>query len=228
MEKMIGIIGGIGPAATICFEQNIVERTDAEKDQEYIPMITLNDTRIPDRTAFILGESDDDPGPILVDDAKKLEHYGCTCIAMPCNTAHYFYSDVSKSVNIPVFNMLDETMKACEGMKKVGILATEGTLRSRIYEEYAKKHGVELVLPSDEDAKKVMEIIYNQVKAGKEIDIFGFRVLLKNLIDKGADSVILGCTELSVINRKYKLLDVVDPLDVLAVSIVKFCGKEVR
>ena len=228
MKDMIGIIGGIGPAATICFEQNILDRTTADKDQEYIPMITLNDTRIPDRTAYILGESDDNPGPILVDDAKKLEHYGCTCIGMPCNTAHYFYEDVAESVSIPVFNMLDETMKACEGMKKVGILATEGTLKSGIYEEYAKKHGVELILPTEEDAEKVMEIIYNQVKAGKEIDIFGFRVLLKNLLEAGCEGVILGCTELSVINRRYELHNVIDPLDALAVSLVKFCGKEVR
>ena len=226
--KEIGIIGGIGPAATICFEKLIIKRTVAERDQDYIPMATLNDTRIPDRTAYILGESDENPGTLMVQDAKRLEALGCDCIAMPCNTAHYFYDEIVANVNIPVFNLLDETMKQCKGIKKAGLLATEGTLKSGIYERYAKEYGVELILPTEEDRKKTMEIVYDQVKAGKEIDIFGFRKLVSNLVERGSDAVILGCTELSVINMRYELENVIDPLDALAVSMVRFCGKEVR
>ena len=235
-RKVLGVLGGLGPQATVYFSDMVVGYTKAGSDQEHIPMIILNDTEIPDRTAFILGESDESPLPKMVEDAKFLEASGCSMIVIPCNTAHYFYDEIEKNVSIRIINIIDETVKHCieskPGLKNIGLLATEGTVKSGAYKRYTDKYGLGLMLPDEEDEKSLMNIIYNQVKAGKTADILEFSGIVSNLKRQGADIIVLGCTELSIINREFGLTkrdrEIKDSMEILVMKSIQQCGKKVN
>ena len=113
-EKILGVLGGVGPLATIYFADLVVKMTDAKTDQEHIAMVILNHASIPDRTDYILDKTKPNPLPVMIKDAKMLEDDKCSFIVIPCNTAHYFYEEIQKSVNIPIINILEETVKYCE------------------------------------------------------------------------------------------------------------------
>ena len=123
-NKTVGVLGGLGPMASVYFYEMVVNMTDAKTDQEHVDMIITNRATTPDRTAFIVGESDEDPSKVLIDDAKKLENYGVDFIAMTCNTAHYFYNKIANSINIPMLNIVEETIKHAKATnhKKLGFL----------------------------------------------------------------------------------------------------------
>ena len=159
MKNAVGVLGGVGPLATVYFMEMIIEMTDASKDQEHIDMLVSNHATIPDRTGFILGESSESPMDAMVEDAQMLETAGCSFVVIPCNTAHYFFEDIRNSVQIPVLNIIEETIdyakkqgsqrKIPREIKKLGILATEGTISSGTYSFYGKPAGVECVADAE-------------------------------------------------------------------------------
>ena len=234
--KTLGILGGLGPLATVYFANMLVQMTEAKKDQDHIPMIILNDAQIPDRTAFILGESEESPLPKMCEDAHKLENAGCDMIVIPCNTAHYFYDALEEEVSVPIINILDETVQECikeiPNCKTIGVLATRGTIESDSYKRFTDKYGMNYVVPDEDDQESLMDIIYNQVKAGKPVDILEFMRIIGALKKKGSDAVVLGCTELSIINRDYDITKkhklVVDSMEVLTKRAIERCGKTVK
>lgn len=206
-KKIVGIIGGMGPLATADLFKKIVENTKADTDQEHIKVLIDNNTDIPDRTSAII-YNDRSPVPQLVKSAVKLWAMGAQILVMPCNTAHYFYSDVQKSVEIPVLNMLEITCRALvqKGVKKAGLLATEGTIKSGIYQNAFKNSGIELIIPDENEQKIIMDLIYLGVKAGKkDYDVTKAKKVMESIIDRGAETLILGCTELPVAMNIYKL-----------------------
>ena len=232
-EKTLGILGGLGPLATVYFMDMIVKMTEAKKDQDHISMIVLNHAAIPDRTDFILDESKPNPLPMMIEDAKKLQAAGADYVVMPCNTAHFFYEQIQNNLDIPMLNIMEETVvyaKEKKGVNKLGILATKGTIAAESYQRMCEKHGVEWAVPSLQDEQSLMNIIYNQVKAGKEINITEFLKIVGNMKADGCDAVTLGCTELSVINKDFALGrdDIVDSLEVLAIRSIELCGKKVK
>lgn len=231
-EKTLGILGGLGPLATVYFMDMIVKMTEAKKDQDHISMIVLNHAAIPDRTDFILDASKPNPLPMMIEDAEKLQSAGADYIVMPCNTAHFFYEQIQKNIEIPMLNIIEETVKeACaKGVGKLGILATKGTVSAGSYQRMCEKYGIEWAVPSLQDEQSLMNIIYNQVKAGKEINITEFLKIIENMKADGCDAVTLGCTELSVINKDFALGrdDVIDSLEVLAKRSIELCGKRVK
>ena len=127
-KKIVGIIGGMGPGATALLFQKLINYTDAENDCEHMHIVIDNNTSIPDRTTAIL-QGDDSPAKAIVESGKKLQEYGVDLILIPCNTSHYFYSQIQEQLDVTVVNMIEETAKICvgKGYKKVGILATTGT-----------------------------------------------------------------------------------------------------
>ena len=233
-EKVLGVLGGVGPLATIYFADLVVKMTDARTDQEHIAMVILNHSSIPDRTEYIMDKSKPNPLPVMISDAKMLEEDNCDYIVIPCNTAHYFYDEIQKSVSVPIINILEETVKYCEqtipNIKKIGVLATDGTIASHAYQNIINKHGLECVVPEKEDQQSVMNIIYNQVKAGREVDIFEFQRIIGNLKNLGCDAVVLGCTELSIIKKDFEINrnDIVDSMECLARASITACGKKLK
>lgn len=233
-DKLLGILGGLGPLATVYFMDLIVKMTQAKKDQDHISMIVLNHAAIPDRTEFILDNTKPNPLPMMVDDAKKLQAAGADYIVMPCNTAHFFYEQIQKNIDIPMLNIIEETVRYAtehnNNIKKLGILATKGTVSAGAYQNMCEKYGIDWAVPSLNDEQSLMNIIYNQVKAGKTVNIDEFLRIVENMKADGCDAVVLGCTELSVINKDFQLKrnDIIDSLEVLAVRSISLCGKTIK
>lgn len=226
-KKIIGIIGGMGPLATDDLFHKIIVNTDAGKDQDHIRVLIDNNTNIPDRTKAIL-HGGDSPVEALSESAVKLESMGANLLIMPCNTAHYFYEDVSTCVSVPVLNMISVTGRILseKGIKKAGLLATDGTVQSGIYERELQKYGIEVIKPDADGQKNVMDMIYGGVKAGlAEYDTAEIRKAIENILDSGAQILILGCTELPLAMEMYKLdYPIIDPTLELAREAIKHAG----
>lgn len=233
-EKTLGVLGGMGPLATAYFMKITVDMTKADTDQQHIPMIVFNHTTIPDRTEYILDNSKANPVPILQADAKKLQNAGADIIAMPCNTAHNFFEQIQQSVDIPVLHIVKETVefiaKRDDKCKKIGILATKGTLKSGVYQDFCNQFGLTAVLPNKAVSNMLMDIIYNKIKTGKKVSTGEFLSIIDDMRESGCDAVILGCTELSVVKSDLNLkrYDIIDSLEVLAKRSIELCDKKIN
>ena len=231
MKQAVGVIGGVGPMATVYYMQRVIEMTKAGCDQEHINMLVFNDCDIPDRTAFITEKSPDNPLPVMVEDAKRLEAAGCEFVVIPCNTAHYFYDELEQAVEIPVVNIVEETIRYAKArvqdLSCVGIMATTGTIVTGTYQKYAERAGLSFAVPDEDEQALLMQIIYDGVKAGKPVPRADFDRVANHLRAKGAQCLILGCTELSVLKRDLPINDpdVLDSIDVLASETVRRSGK---
>ncbi len=224
MKESLGIIGGLGPLASSYLYEMITKKTKATKDQDHLNIILLSHAKIPDRTSYILDNTKESPLPYLLEDCKTLEKMGAKMIVIPCNTSCYFHETLQKSVNIPVNNMIKDTVEYLKGKKGlIAILATTGTIKSKLYQKELEKEGLEYILPNQE---LVMEIIYDYIKKGKPIT----KEKWDNLINQTkADTYILGCTELSVVKKDLKLNDkFIDPLEVETEKILNYFGKEMK
>lgn len=230
--KILGIIGGMGPMATQEFYKMIIEKTAAQKDQEHVNSIILNHATLPDRTEAISMGSTEDLTERIKEDAKFLEKAGACCIAVPCNTSHVVLTQVQKEINIPIINMIERTAKRIDelkGKQKVGILATDGTVKIKLYQKALEKYGIEYYEVTEESQKKVMKIIYEGVKAGKEIDFNEFLEVEKELKKEGCTIAVLACTELSYFRVKNNLSEFyLDAMAVLAEEAILTCGGQLK
>lgn len=221
-KPILGIIGGVGPLATACFMEALIRKTPARRDQDHMPMIIFNDPQIPDRTAHILDHRRANPQPEMENVARWLERAGADYIAIACNTAHYYYEGIVDAVSIPVVNIMEETaskLSADIGRGKlVGLLATEGTIASGVFQDYLKRHALKTMEPTSEEQTIVTSLIYDGVKAGARYDRNQLLELASGLHERGCDAVIVGCTELSVIYQELgeRPSWLYDSLDVLA------------
>lgn len=221
-KPVLGVVGGVGPLATAYFMQLLIERTPAQSDQEHIPVVVINDPQIPDRTAFILNRLEPDPLPEMVAVARRLETFGADYLAVPCNTAHYFYEALSHAVDIPVLNIVEETARTIaeqvQTPAKIGLMATEGTVFSGVYSMWCEPLGIEVVVPDAEGQQVINTLIYDKVKANQPYDEQDMVRVAQSLFDVGCDAVVTGCTELSVIfqGMREKPERMYDSLEILA------------
>ena len=225
--KTLGVIGGLGPMATAYFMQLVIEMTDAATDQEHIPMIIYNCPQIPDRTGYLLGKSKENPGPLIIDCGKKIAAAGAELLAIPCITAHALFPEFEKELDAPALHIIRETAEYLkkEGVRKVGLEATDGPVQPGVFQNELERQGIEVVLPSKEKQEMVMHIIYNNVKAGRRVDMEKFEQVEAELHENGAEIIILGCTELSMISRDEKIgHGYLDAMEVLARAAVLQCG----
>lgn len=232
-DYRLGVLGGMGPQATNTFYQFVIDRTDARTDQEHVNTLILSDCQMPDRTGAILGSEEQRRAVLqrLVDDARLLERAGCTVLAVPCNTSHYFLDRVQEQVSIPILHMIRETAKAlvAQGRTRPGILATDGTIRTGLYQKEFAALGIVPVTPSPQAQKQVMSLIYDDVKAGKDGDPEKFSLVHQDLIRQGCDCGVLACTELSVFAAQHHLSRFyIDAMAVLAERAVLACHKPLR
>ena len=231
VKKTVGIMGGMGPMATVDLMNNIVSMTDAKCDGDHVHLLVDCDTSVPDRTAAILS-SGESPLPRLVTMAKKLEYMGADIIAISCNTSHYFYEQICEAVDVPVINMIDEVARsvAKSGAKKALLLATDGTVKMKLYEKYLSRYGVETLYMNDEGQRAVMKLIYDCVKGGRYE--FDTELFCSHLDALGAENmpVILGCTELPIAFRHFGInkYNTVDPTYILARTLILRAGAKLK
>lgn len=230
-KKIVGVIGGMGPLATVDLYRKIVEHTDADCDQAHVRTMIDSNTNIPDRTAALLsgGES---PVRELQSSARLLEQAGAQVLVMPCHTAHCFYDEVQAAVHVPVLNMIELTVQELKrrGVARAGLLATDGAVQSGIYQRHFEDSGIELLLPDPDGQAALMDMIYSGVKAGRsDYDTQAVRTALDSLIDAGAQTLILGCTELPPAFEMYGLdYPNLDPTLTLALAAITASGGTVK
>ena len=204
---IVGIIGGMGPLSTVEFLKRIVEKTPAEKDQDHIRIIVDFNSKVPDRTAHILGKGES-PLPYLLDSVDRLTKAGVDVIFISCNTAHYYIEDMRRRSSVPIVDLVEEGLKILKkrGINKILLLATEGTIRSGIYRIRGEKVGIEVVDPDDHMLNTTMRVIYS-VKSGKIDDAKKHWKELSKSLKEGLE-ILLGCTELPVVaDRGIDVLD---------------------
>ncbi len=231
-EKIIGILGGLGPEATIDLFYKIVKLTPVEKDQDHFRIIIDNNPKIPDRTDAIMGNGKD-PLPELIATAQNLEKAGADFIIMPCNTAHYFISEIQQSIKIPILNMIKETAHHIKSIfpsiKNVGLLATKGTYRTRLYNSFFKEKNIEILMPLPPEQEKIMKIIY-KVKSGILSEEMKKQMITisEEQIKKGAQAIIAGCTEIPLILKNEDLkVPVIDPTNILAKKAIEVAKNKI-
>lgn len=231
-KRAVGIIGGMGPEATLDLFGKVIRHTDASCDAEHIRIYVDCHTGIPDRTRAILdgGES---PVPYIAESAEKLAAMGAEFLLLPCNTSHFFFDEIEQASPVPVVNMIRITAEqlAGEGITCAGLLATDGTVKSGVYQRELERCGITTVLPDDAEQRDVMRLIYDGIKANAPVwDTAPVITLLARLRDAGAQRIVLGCTELPVAFARYGIPaeHTVDATDILAKTAVALAGYPVK
>ena len=212
MKKFFTIIGGMGTMATESFIHQLNERTVAHHDQDYLNYILVNHATVPDRTAYILNHANPSPYPALAEDIKQQSTLKPQFFVIPCNTAHYFYDDLQSLTDVPILHMLREAIKDIEReypkAKRVGLLATHGTIADHVYENEIKNAGYEFVGPNEDIQNRTDELIYTDIKEQDYVDATLYRDLVTEMVEeRNCDVVILGCTELSLAQERKPITD---------------------
>lgn len=228
---ILGIFGGMGPEATADLYKQIVNLTPATKDQEHIPTFIYSLPQVPDRIASI---DNQDPAiiPVITAAVQRLEKSGASFIAIPCNTVHYYYNDMQNAVSIPIIHMIKETVievnKKYPKVKRIGLLATSGTIKTQLYNNELKANGFEVIVPNDNiEEEKVMKAVWG-IKSGVEQQINEDLLAIagQHLIDNGAELLILGCTEIPLaFNPNRSSVPVVNATKVLAERAISMYQK---
>jgi aspartate racemase len=235
-RKTIGILGGMGPEATALFFELVVRNTLARRDQDHLPVIVCDLPQVPDRTAAIL-KGGPSPLPVLRRGLKLLHGAGADFAVMPCVSAHYYYPALAARSPLPIVHLIEETAAAVRKHRprigKVGLLATTGTVRSRLIHDVFEAAGIEVLAPDARGQARLMEAIYGPrgIKAGvtsgpPRTAIVG---LARALIRAGARAVVAGCTEVPLVLRPGDLaVPLVDPMVIGARACVRKAGGRLR
>jgi len=226
---IVGVLGGMGPDATIDLFTKIVRSTPAVRDQDHLRLIIDNNPRIPDRQKAIL-ENGPSPAPMLIETAKNLAAAGADFIVIPCNTAHYWIEEIRRAVTIPVIDMIEETAKetarSSPSLRTVGIIAATGTVRAGLYQKQFRKMSIKTMLPTDDDQASLMRTIYS-VKAG-DLSVSPTAIQIGGrMVEAGAEAIVAGCTEMPLILKTGDLpVPIIDATQILATCAVEIATKK--
>ena len=230
-KKILGVLGGMGPAASARFFTLLTSFTKAQSDAEHIKTVIVSASDIPDRTAFITGKSADDPLPAMKNALASLHRAGAEVIAVPCNTADFFYSGLREMSPYPILRAAHTCVSfaARKGVRKLGVLATDGAVKTEVYQKACAEMGIEVILPCAAAQEKLNGIIYGKLKRSELPDKESFRSIASELLSSGCDAIALGCTELSLIpmdgdDEKFHFID---SLSVLARESILACGYDI-
>jgi len=229
--KKCGIIGGVGPSATVDLYRSIIRNTKANKDQDHLRVIIDSHPQIPDRTEALLHDGES-PDKYLLESIRILKNAEVDFIVCPCNTAHIFLRRLAKQENFIFIDMIEETAKHLDklNIKKAGLLSTSGTAKLGIYQETALKYGVEIIIPDERGIIDEMEAIYGRegIKAGVQFERSKknknlFLEIIRDFEKGGCMAVIMGCTEIPLcIDQDDTSVILVNPTEVLARAVVDF------
>ncbi len=232
VKPIVGILGGMGPAATADFLTKLVAATPARIDQEHLRVLLWSDPRVPDRTAALL-DGGADPTGWLLRGARFLADGGAELIAMPCNTAHAFLGPVERQVGVRIVHMIDETVGRVAALgppvRRAGLLATAGTVRAGLYQDRLAACGIATVTPTADEQEKVTEAV-RSVKSGfREAPAAAIAEIGGRLVARGAQALIAGCTEIPLVfGPDDAPVPVIDPAEVLAGAVVAAVAERQR
>lgn len=203
MKGLIGVLGGMGPAATADLFNKFISFTKANCDQEHIPLIISSIPNIPDRTQALLHDGRS-PLPLMQSYLHLLENAGAECIVIPCNTAHYWFSELKESCHVEMLSIIDTTMQEVikTGKKQIGLLATNATVHMGLYQKRMEDAGLNCLIPNKDEQQKVMESIYLLKSGEVERSEKLMKEIAQSLFDKNVQVIVLGCTEVPVILQK--------------------------
>lgn len=225
-EQIVGILGGMGPEATIDLFSKIVKATGAKKDEDHLRIIIDNNPKMPSRLDAILADGPS-PAPNMVETARNLEKAGADFIIIGANTAHWFYDEVQAGVKVPVLHIIKETIqwtiKAIPTIKKVGLLATTGTIKTKMYDKAYKAVGIQTVTPDDNSQAELMKLIF-AFKYGEDVIKIQKQtaLIVDNLVSNGAQAIVMGCTEIPLILTGYSTpVLLIDPNQIIAEVAIK-------
>ena len=234
MIKKLGILGGMGPAASNEFVTRLVAKTPATKDQDHIPFVLWSDSTIPDRSTSMLNK-DDKPLPYLLAGIQGLKIAGCTTIVIPCNTAHFWFSHLEKIAawNAKIIHIVDSVADTLRDIKitsgKIGIIGTKATIEYGLYQYQLNKLGWECITPTKEQMDTLVQPAIDLIKASNMDQAHEMLMtVIHSLISKGAKAVVLGCTEIPLSIRENTVQDtpVINSIDSLVMSAIKEFKKE--
>jgi aspartate racemase len=236
MRKTIGILGGMGPEATVHFFNLIVRGTAAGRDQDHIPILIYSLPQIPERTAALLGKGPS-PVPLLREGIRTLARAGADYIVIPCVTAHAYMADIAAAGRVPVLSLLDESLDFVRKMrpriKRAGLLASTGTIHSGLFHKTFAAAGIEIITPREEEQARIAEAIFGKrgIKAGftegrpKKLVINAGR----RLVGRGAQAIIAGCTEIPLVLGDEDIsVPLVEPMRIAARAAIVKAGFKVR
>jgi aspartate racemase len=224
----VGILGGMGPSATAAFYEHLITMTDARNDQEHLHVVIDSFPQIPDRTDFLLG-SGEDPRPAMILGLERLRAAGCAFAVIPCNTANVFRVELAERARLEVVDWIGLATAAATdgGNTRVGILATTGTLSSGVYQMALEHAGATTISPNPREQAVIMNAIYGPdgVKAGNRTGSArdDLALVAANLVGRGAQSLLLACTELPLVAQGDDSIwrgVAVDPSTVVARAVI--------
>lgn len=228
MDNFFTIIGGMGTIATELYIKQINQKTPATNDQEYLNYVLVNYSTIPDRSSYLMNKGKNkNPLPYLLNVIKQQATLQPNFFVLTCNTAHYFYEELQQASTIPFLHMprlaVEEVSKNYPKGTRVGLIGTEGTIKNKIYDPFILDAGFDLVYPTLEIQQLVSTLIFDKIKQKNELDTVIYNQILEKMFDLNCDVLILGCTELSLMEdaANYQNKHVIDPQNVLAEESVR-------
>lgn len=218
---VVGVLGGMGPGATIDFMAEILAATPAEKDQHHLRLLVDQNPQLPSRQLALAGAGES-PGPQLATMAKGLERSGADFLVMPCNTAHAYRDDIVAATTIPLVSIIDETVAECRGLERVGLLATVGCLEAGVFQAAFAATGQSLILPTAAELEEFTRLVA-AIKIGNQSDEIRMAMtqLAEALLNRGAQGIVAGCTEIPLVLEQSMLqVPLISSTTVLAKSTV--------
>ena len=234
MIKRLGILGGMGPAASNEFVTRLVAKTPVTKDQDHIPFVLWSDSTVPDRSTSMLN-GDDRPLPYLLAGIQGLKTAGCTTIVIPCNTAHFWFSHLEKTAawNARIIHIVDSVADALRDLKitsgKIGIIGTKATIEYGLYQYQLDKSGWNCIVPTKEQMGTLVQPAIDLIKVNQTAQAHPMLMaVIHSLIDNGATSVVLGCTEipLSVKEDTVQDIPIINSIDSLVHAAIREFKRE--
>lgn len=225
-EKIVGVIGGMGPEATVEFMRRLVAAVPAKDDADHLHVIADNNPKVPSRLRAILEGTGEDPAPVLVMMARKLEAVGAGVIAIPCNTAHYYHPVIAGAVSVPVLDMIALSIARLSELtpkpRKIGMLASPAVQRVGLFDKRLREAGFDVLFPDVETEIRLLEVIM-AVKAGQVTAAHRrtYPSIARKLLEDGADAFLIACTELSLLPAPETGCPEIDTLDVLVEATVQ-------
>lgn len=226
-EKIVGILGGMGPEATVDLFDKIIKKTYVKKEEDHLRIIIDNNPKIPSRQDAIL-KGTESPVPAMVETAKNLKNAGANFIILGANTAHCFYDELVSQIDIPILHIINETVKellcSYPNVKKVGVMAANAVVKTKLYNNCCKKFNIEVIELNEDEQNKIHNAIFDFKYNGlTENNLKSACESVEILISKGAEAIIMGCTEIPVILKgKSFSIPLIDPNDIIGKVTVAY------